>query len=347
MNGRGCWGPSEQLASADTRLTLRCGSISHDTVRLWTILIQLLSSVSTNSCLSAFLVCTGELVGWLLTNPGKFLLLVREGAACGSLCVPTKPRSKYPFHPGGWQKFPGHKHLAQLQWSQVPELRRAMHFHRVYFSVWKSVSCSDCSLPGSCVHGILQTRILKWAAYPFSRGSSQPRDWTQVSCIAGRFFTIWATRKLFKVPAAMLGELGLSVRRSIASLRRSFQWWQGTLILQRSVSVPPPPADKQPFCTFVLLCNCNSLVITTVRTAQPHWRLGDWMPYRTPHSCFKGGLSTQSCRGITAEAGRNFYVQMILSRTTGNTSLFLSLEAVHPNQSHPCSHSFSSVKHAP
>ena len=39
------------------------------------------------------------------------------------------------------------------------------------------------------VHGILQARILEWAAFPFSRGSSQPRDRTQVSHIAGRFFT--------------------------------------------------------------------------------------------------------------------------------------------------------------
>ena len=44
------------------------------------------------------------------------------------------------------------------------------------------------------VHGILQTRILEWVAIHFSRGASQPRDWTQVSRIAGRFFTIWATR---------------------------------------------------------------------------------------------------------------------------------------------------------
>ena len=50
-------------------------------------------------------------------------------------------------------------------------------------------------LPGFSVHGILQTRILEWVAVPFSRGSSQPRDWTQVSRIAGRFFTIWATRE--------------------------------------------------------------------------------------------------------------------------------------------------------
>ena len=53
----------------------------------------------------------------------------------------------------------------------------------------------DCSLPGSSVHGILQTRILEWVAVPFSKGSSQPRDWTWVSCIAGRLFTIWASRE--------------------------------------------------------------------------------------------------------------------------------------------------------
>ena len=53
----------------------------------------------------------------------------------------------------------------------------------------------DCSPPGSSVYGILQARILEWVAMPFSRGSSWPRNWTQVSWIAGRFFTIWATRE--------------------------------------------------------------------------------------------------------------------------------------------------------
>ena len=51
----------------------------------------------------------------------------------------------------------------------------------------------DCNPPGSSVHGILQARILEWIAIPFFRGSSWPRDWTQVSCAAGGFFTIWAT----------------------------------------------------------------------------------------------------------------------------------------------------------
>ena len=53
----------------------------------------------------------------------------------------------------------------------------------------------DCSPPGSSVHEIFQTRILEWVAISFSRGSSQPRDQTQVFCTAGRFFTNWATRE--------------------------------------------------------------------------------------------------------------------------------------------------------
>ena len=55
----------------------------------------------------------------------------------------------------------------------------------------------DCSSPGSPVHGISQARILEWVAMPSSRGSSQPRGRTQVSPIAGSFFTIWATREAY------------------------------------------------------------------------------------------------------------------------------------------------------
>ena len=54
----------------------------------------------------------------------------------------------------------------------------------------------DCSLPGSSIHGIFQARLLEWIAISFSRRSSQPRDWTQVSCIEGRRFTFWATREV-------------------------------------------------------------------------------------------------------------------------------------------------------
>ena len=52
---------------------------------------------------------------------------------------------------------------------------------------------APCQAPLSM--GILQARILEWVAMPFSRGSSRPRDWTRLSCVAGRFFTSWAVRE--------------------------------------------------------------------------------------------------------------------------------------------------------
>ena len=76
----------------------------------------------------------------------------------------------------------------------------------IYIHSHESESCSVmsnsfattwtvCSLSGSSVHGIFQARILEWIAISFSRGSSWPRHRTGVSCIAGRFYTISATRE--------------------------------------------------------------------------------------------------------------------------------------------------------
>ena len=58
-----------------------------------------------------------------------------------------------------------------------------------------------CNLMDCTVHGILQARILERVAIPFSRGSSQPRDQTQVFCIAGRFFTIWTSSSELSEPS--------------------------------------------------------------------------------------------------------------------------------------------------
>ena len=72
---------------------------------------------------------------------------------------------------------------------------------RVWVCVLVAQSCPtlcnsmNCSPPDSFDHRILQPRILEWVAIPFSRGSSQSSDRTRVSCMAGRFFTIWATRE--------------------------------------------------------------------------------------------------------------------------------------------------------
>ena len=57
----------------------------------------------------------------------------------------------------------------------------------------------DCSPLSSSIHGILQARILEWVAISFPRVFSQPRDQTQVSCIAGRCFNLWATRGVLKM----------------------------------------------------------------------------------------------------------------------------------------------------
>ena len=88
-------------------------------------------------------------------------------------------------------------------------VERAVNFGRGYSQPQQAFSSSsrvtqlcptlcyltDCSPPGSSVQGILQARILKWLDIPFTRGSSLPRDRTQVSYIAGSFFTVWATEK--------------------------------------------------------------------------------------------------------------------------------------------------------
>ena len=79
------------------------------------------------------------------------------------------------------------------------------------------------SPPSSSVHGILQARILEWVAIPFSRGSSRPRDWTQVSWIARAFFTAWATREALQI-VYTYGNLFIWVRvwESVVS-----SWWGG------------------------------------------------------------------------------------------------------------------------
>ena len=97
----------------------------------------------------------------------------------------------------------------------------------------------DCSSLGSSVHGILQARILEWVTMPSSRGSSWPRDQTQISHIAGEFFTIWVTGEamamkavamtappswpnhLAKVPSPKIDPLGLGFNTRICRRHNS------------------------------------------------------------------------------------------------------------------------------
>ena len=72
-----------------------------------------------------------------------------------------------------------------------------MKWREVLVTQSRSTLCSpmDYSPPGSSVHRVLKARILEWVSMTFSRGSSSPRDWTWVSCTAGSFFTMWATKE--------------------------------------------------------------------------------------------------------------------------------------------------------
>ena len=77
-----------------------------------------------------------------------------------------------------------------------------------------------CQAPGSSDLGILQARTLEWITIPFSRGSSQLRNQMQVSHIAGRLFTIWATREVpgRSKTTALLSEVKTTVKRSVVTL---------------------------------------------------------------------------------------------------------------------------------
>ena len=86
----------------------------------------------------------------------------------------------------------------------------------VWYLKWSHSVVSDSATPWTVayqalrslsVHGIFQARVREWVAISFSRGSSQPRDQTQVSCTAGRRFTIWATRETWKTPRHILIKL--------------------------------------------------------------------------------------------------------------------------------------------
>ena len=85
--------------------------------------------------------------------------------------------------------------LRNLDWSSLQTLN-SERIKPKHPKVEVTQSCLTlCDPMDHTVLGILQARILEWVASPFSRGSSQPRYWTQVFCIAGGFFTSWLTRK--------------------------------------------------------------------------------------------------------------------------------------------------------
>ena len=106
--------------------------------------------------------------------------------------------------------------LLQMAW-KIPLEQGLTKFSCPWSEVKVSQSClTHCNpwtvaWPGSSVHGILQVRILEWVAVLFSRGSSQPRDQTQVSRIAGEFFHCWSYQRSPEVAVNISGSVGYSM----------------------------------------------------------------------------------------------------------------------------------------
>ena len=151
--------------------------------------------------------------------------------------------------------------LTIAYFSSVQSLSHVWLFATPWAAEWVSEiaqSCQtlcdpmDCSLPGSSLHGILQARVLEWVAFSFSRGSSQPRDRTQVSCIPGRHFNLWATRE---APEYHLKHVVATC--PVKSLKM-FSWLgvePGATTVNTSNHCTGPPGNSRGGCSLAL-CTC-------------------------------------------------------------------------------------------
>ena len=128
-----------------------------------------------------------------------------------AICCPESLIVKWNFHNEWWLWALFHTlgslavFLCDVKWSEVAQ--------------WCPTLCNpmDYSLLGSSVHGIFQARVLEWVAISFSRGSSWPRDRTQVSHTVGRRYTIWATREVLPLWSAHLNLSHTFVERVVCS----------------------------------------------------------------------------------------------------------------------------------
>ena len=140
----------------------------------------------------------------------------------------------------------------------------------------------DCSPPDSSVHRILQARIMEWVVIPFSRGSSQLRDWTWVSCTVGRFFTIWATRD------APYTRYILFIKKKIQCLKNLQQLCLGkpsqtahsiTLLVQ--LALPHNFSSQQPY-------ECGPPTVTSLFylvNIVSFWLTGSWLCHMGSFRC--------------------------------------------------------------
>ena len=108
--------------------------------------------------------------------------------------LPVWPSNHIPLYISKWVK--NYVHTKTCVWMDISAL--SVQFSSIAQSCPTLFDPMGCSLSGSSIHGIFQVRVLEWIS--FSRGPSRPRNRTQVSCIAGRCFTVWATREAPEKP---------------------------------------------------------------------------------------------------------------------------------------------------
>ena len=178
----------------------------------------------------------------------------------------------------------------------------------------------DCSMPGSSVHAIFQKRILEWVAISFSRRSSWPRDQTQVSHIAGRFFTIWATRGAsgrgcvnFSFPAVYSGQSSEQRHFSLTVRQRAWILW-GVLLcmikLEKQV--------KKQFQQGVII---GSFLKQASRTSIKYWIFT-----KSSSLCHR----TSKARGSGAHNIRKLMIQLDVNLVNLNISSLISLPECVP-----------------
>ena len=127
-------------------------------------------------------------------------------------------------------------------------------------AMWKSLSCLTlCNPMDYTGHGILQARILEWVAYPFASKSSWSRNWTRVFCIAGRFFTNWATKfvKLYKI---YINFVFCQLQYAIAMSLKYQQWLFSCFLLKLALrGICFRNKKKNTFSCRVVISSCRWL----------------------------------------------------------------------------------------
>ena len=140
-----------------------------------------------------FLIANSWLEAFALINPLDSLGMCNTVLEAWAYCVPFSTPAESKSHPSISSKLC----LRIFHLTSVAKKAKILTSSESEVTQSCLTLCDpvDCSLPGFSVHGIFLARVLEWVAISFSRGSCRPRDWTWISCIASRRFTLWAMRE--------------------------------------------------------------------------------------------------------------------------------------------------------